>query len=1204
MLKCLFGKVIIMSLRNKIEQHIKELEGGKFQKLGDAYLSRKYNYNIVSLGSQEGTDKTTKGTPDSYANKDGKYIYIMYGTHKSVISKLEGDIQSVKKKILEENIAEDKVGRLICCHTSSNITIKQKEDLEKMAEPYQLELIGINELADDLTKLDFQYLAKEYLSISESTEQVWSINDFIRIHDESKTNAPISNDYIGDVSEIINTIKSSEKRIFLISAKPGTGKTRLAIEICSLLDRNEYNIICVKSNNQDIYQDVKRNLKLHKENIVFIDDVNTTQNYISTLGLLNTTSNIRFILTVRDYAKKDVINNIKVYGYNNIEPELIKDDNFKELLNQFSRNDFTNKEIEHIKTISKSNPRIAVIAAKLSSSHDLTNFNDEIDILKDYYEEILNKNNIIYAEQKTLFILSYLKKIRLESLEENQEFKKLLKITDITNTDFKSAVEKLHERELCNIYSDKIVKIADQSLDDYIVIKFLINKKISILEILHELYPVNDQRVVQILNQCSNFIRKESDLKGVSDAVKSYYYNESDFESDELKEKFLIQFGVLLPLEAISHVKNKIDNIESQAYTKTNFINQKDKKESIKDSVLNIVFVTTRTKYCSQILQLLLKYFDKNPNKISEVYSILEANYGLVTEREYIDYTLAENTISELANLDLMKSYNQELSAAILKQYLKITIDRTEAYEESFTFRKCTIPDSEKLKEYHRSILKLLAKIYNVGSVDIRLYIERILYDYRRKILTYSESHRMTINRDLRSIRELFFYDIKKLSMIEEQIVYTLHKAEVKENLPIVFDDYIISDRQKIYNNLTNPNHAWFYEDDAEIKLQQIANSYSSNLQNIFNFANQFKNSLFMNDINIELVLFNMFLLLKNDNKIKFLNSMFKSNYHFENRTPISFLENIEKSSMQRVIASSPELEKYEWELAYLTQLEKVKNEDLQTLKSILEANSLPCYFTILNFERLILKDPSLKELLIQKAGNTNFVISDFIREEEVPKLINLIGENDLKSQYLINLGSSKDHTYKLFQKLGENDINFAVEVLKKIDELKMRSSNLGYMVLHTINGFRDKKEIYKKFIRFVINRPYYYYNNMLDDIIKNDSQIILEMLEETNNEQFAIRLVNLGVEFLENNNQKLILFNLLRAKGFGQKSFQEIHFSPYSHFFTGSHVPVLELEKELLERIKEIFETDIGYINLLLYLDKLIDGKRNAIERELEKEF
>ena len=111
-------------------------------------------------------------------------------------------------------------------------------------------------------------------------------------------------------------------------------------------------------------------------------------------------------------------------------------------------------------------------------------------------------------------------------------------------------------------------------------------------------------------------------------------------------------------------------------------------------------------------------------------------------------------------------------------------------------------------------------------------------------------------------------------------------------------------------------------------------------------------------------------------------------------------------------------------------------------------------------------------------------------------------------------------------------------------------------------------------------------------------------MLEETNNEQFAIRLVNLGVEFLENSNQKLILFNLLRSKGFGKKSFQEIHFSPYSHFFTGSHVPVLELEKKLLENIKEIFETDIEYIDLLLHVEKLIGGKRKTIKRELEEEF
>ncbi|HHK6220060.1 TPA: ATP-binding protein, partial [Streptococcus pneumoniae] len=90
------------------------------------------------------------------------------------------------------------------------------------------------------------------------------------------------------------------------------------------------------------------------------------------------------------------------------------------------------------------------------------------------------------------------------------------------------------------------------------------------------------------------------------------------------------------------------------------------------------------------------------------------------TEREYIDYTLAENTISELANLDLTKSYNQELIVTILKQFLKIEIERTEAHEEKFTFGRYKVPDSEKLKQYHRSILKLLANLYNIGSCETR----------------------------------------------------------------------------------------------------------------------------------------------------------------------------------------------------------------------------------------------------------------------------------------------------------------------------------------------------------------------------------------------------------------------------------------------------------------------------------------------------
>src|SRR5690625_6685030 len=71
-----------MSQINEIQNAILELEGGAYQKLLDAYLYKKYNYqNIQTLGVQAGTNKVTVGIPDSYVDHgNGKYTLIMYGT--------------------------------------------------------------------------------------------------------------------------------------------------------------------------------------------------------------------------------------------------------------------------------------------------------------------------------------------------------------------------------------------------------------------------------------------------------------------------------------------------------------------------------------------------------------------------------------------------------------------------------------------------------------------------------------------------------------------------------------------------------------------------------------------------------------------------------------------------------------------------------------------------------------------------------------------------------------------------------------------------------------------------------------------------------------------------------------------------------------------------------------------------------------------
>ena len=73
-----------MSRFTTVESKISGLAPGGFQRLCSDYIYKERGYNnLKDLGSKENTDKTTKGTPDSYTiNDDGSYSLIMYGSVK------------------------------------------------------------------------------------------------------------------------------------------------------------------------------------------------------------------------------------------------------------------------------------------------------------------------------------------------------------------------------------------------------------------------------------------------------------------------------------------------------------------------------------------------------------------------------------------------------------------------------------------------------------------------------------------------------------------------------------------------------------------------------------------------------------------------------------------------------------------------------------------------------------------------------------------------------------------------------------------------------------------------------------------------------------------------------------------------------------------------------------------------------------------
>lgn len=83
-----------MSRINMIENALTELDGGRFQKLAEAYLVRKLQLNtITALGSQPGTDKVCKGIPDAHGISEGQSVLIAFTTAQTgYFNKLKADI--------------------------------------------------------------------------------------------------------------------------------------------------------------------------------------------------------------------------------------------------------------------------------------------------------------------------------------------------------------------------------------------------------------------------------------------------------------------------------------------------------------------------------------------------------------------------------------------------------------------------------------------------------------------------------------------------------------------------------------------------------------------------------------------------------------------------------------------------------------------------------------------------------------------------------------------------------------------------------------------------------------------------------------------------------------------------------------------------------------------------------------------------------
>jgi len=361
-----------MSKLTDIKQKINQLDGGKFQVLCDAYLSKQGYKNIFPLGMKSGTHKTTKGIPDTYFTEvDGKYILVMYtsqitgDTYKKILDDIQDCFDSGKTGLNNSDIKE-----IVYCHTSSNLTAGQDKALRDFCKQRGVLFVsyGVDTIAHDLYN-KYPTIARDELSVSIDTGQILFDQDFVEIYNKNVLSAPLDTVFQfreTEMSKLFDALNTTN--VVIISGQAGVGKTRLGLEVSrKYIAAQNACFYCIRSNGLPVYEDLRAFLSVPGKYILLVDDANQLTGLEHVVQHSQKSGyDVKIIITVREYAKVKVVRDIcEIVRPEVIQINKLKDEEIGKLIEE--NLEILNKNyIDKITRIAEGNARIAMLAGKIA----------------------------------------------------------------------------------------------------------------------------------------------------------------------------------------------------------------------------------------------------------------------------------------------------------------------------------------------------------------------------------------------------------------------------------------------------------------------------------------------------------------------------------------------------------------------------------------------------------------------------------------------------------------------------------------------------------------------------------------------------------------------------------------------------------------------------------------------------------------------
>ena len=1195
-----------MSRFLKVQQGILGLGPGEYQRFCSDYIVKKKGYrNMLDIGSKEGTSKTTRGIPDSYnVNEDGTYSLIMYGTvEKQSIQKIEKDIKDAYSKN-KTGISPDKIKEIICFHTNTNI---KPGDYERLKNLYNIniELIDIDSMAHDICE-NYQSLANEYFQIPIDTNQISDIDDFIKRYDKFSINSPLSLKYIErkEKNEIINIIKNLEI-LLLITGKPGVGKTKFAVEICKYLQcKEDVCCLCIRPNGNDIYDDIKFSLESNKDYLIFIDDINNLHQLQSLIDYIITqkNKNIKIVATIRDYLLNDILKKLNNYKINSNVYTLhqMEDEDIIKIL-ESSFNIKNEQWQQQILKVSNGNPRIAVMASKALLSGKLKYLNSILDVFKNYYDNIIEENKLSNNQIKMLFYISIFSPFSIK----NDQIKKILEKFEIYDID---EYKKLRDLELIEFYNDEVIKIDDQNFSNYIVYKYLIEKKeIKISSLLMNLYPNFIKKFISIINMVNEVFYSSEEYEYIKDEI-NFVWNKDEHKEEEL---FLKSFHNVNIPKTLSIIKNKIEK-EKQ----TNIPLELEYKNNIyiDNEMLEILSDIKNSEYFEMAFRLLILYLLKRPDLYNEICKTIKDSW--LMKGENIDFEVETKVISILFEEYNKKNEYNNIYKIIITESLKYCLE-TEFHIskqgkdlKTINFVRIKLFPSEKLFEFRKFLFDIFINIYT----NDKNYID-LLTDY--SIWPYDDEQIDIVKKDINTLEQNLFSNWHNPNISQCKVLNFIENICKERNIPITKSIYNYR-QNKEYEILRVFEPFNYDKENTELK-NLLANSLLKDYRFYFKTLKRIENEKIKVDSwKIQNSISSLFKYVIN-NKPDIFEKIFvyylKSDCPFYRGYPDYVFLISDKNKIINILIKSTSNAKY-FLLNYLLS-SIIDKKYLDIVKNFIKQQlNIKNKYTmnILTIEKYSEFDSTLIEDYtrdIIETDDDNLIImymSCLINNfDDAQKIYNLfVNKNILEQLYLKSANSNDDingyigyllvkNNYSFFEKILENaNINYNIKINKIVENI-WRDENSYNLVLNIYNEMFNSKVMYLSYL-------FKYLNN---DIKEIQNKWIKKYIYDNKNDKEKIRnIFRLICERDEESREELIMYLIEVSDDIN--IFKSIYLFSRMESWSRSRIPLIENKIKFLKKIKMRIEAkkDIHYILHIEYLNELIKSEEDKIKETKIKEY